>query len=155
VSRGNYSMGKRQRDAEKARKKRRKAERRDRKRREGTSSIPIADPEDITGDLEVVEREAKRKRAEAEADNTSIPARLFVGGLSWDTTEDTLREAFERIGAVADVAIMTDRDTGRSRGFGFVTMADLRDAKQAIEEMDGYELDGRVLAVDTATERKR
>ena len=82
--------------------------------------------------------------------------RLFVGNLSWDTQEDDLIAAFEQDGRRVDNArIMTDRDTGKSRGFGFVTMADRRDASKAIEGMDGAELDGREIVVNVATERKR
>lgn len=155
MSRGNYSAGKRQRDNEKARKKRLKAERRAQKREQGPSEIPIASAEDITGDLEAVERDTRAKRAEAEAGSRSIPSRLFVGSLSWNTTADDLRTAFEQIGKVDDAAVVTDRDTGRSRGFGFVTMADRRDASRAIEEMDGAELDGRQIVVNVASERRR
>jgi RNA recognition motif-containing protein len=148
-------MGKRQRDNEKARKKRRKAERRAQKREQGPSEVPIASAEDITGDLVAAEREVKAERAAAEAGARSIPSRLFVGGLSWDTTADELPAAFERIGQVADTAVVTDRDTGKSRGFGFVTMADRRDANRAIEEMNGADLDGRTIVVNVATERRR
>ncbi|MHC4958539.1 MAG: RNA recognition motif domain-containing protein [Planctomycetota bacterium] len=155
MSGGNYSMGKRQRDQEKARKKRRKAERRAQKRADGPAEIPIASAEDLTGDLVEAERDFKAKRAAAEADARSVPSRLFVGGLSWDTTADDLRAAFEKLGRVSDAAVVTDRDTGRSRGFGFVTMADRRDAARAIDEMDGSELDGRNIVVNIATERRR
>ena len=155
MSRGNYSMGKRQRDTEKARKKRRKEERRAQKREQGASEIPIATAEEITGDLVAAERDIRAKRAAAEAGARSIPSRLFIGGLSWNTSADDLRVAFERIGQVADAAVVTDRDTGKSRGFGFVTMADRRDAAKAIEEMDGAELDGRSIVVNVATERRR
>ena len=155
MSRGNYSVGKRQRDNEKARKKRQKEERRAHKREIGTSEIPIASAEDITGDLVAEERTVKAKRAAAEADARSIPSRLFVGGLSWDTSAEDLRDAFAKIGHVADAAVVTDRDTGKSRGFGFVTMADRKDASRAIDEMDGADLDGRSIMVNVATERRR
>ena len=155
MSRGNYSMGKRQRDNEKARKKRRKEERRAHKRETGATEIPIATADDITGDLVAAERDIRAKRAEAVAGARSIPVRLFVGGLSWDTTADDMRAAFEKIGEVADAAVVTERETGKSRGFGFVTMADRKDATRAIEEMDGSELDGRSLVVNVATERRR
>ena len=155
MSQGNYSAGKRQRDTEKARKKRRKEERRRQKRAQGPSEVPMTDLEDVTGDLDAVEREVKRRRAQAESESQTLPARLFVGGLSWETNADDLREAFQKFGRVADVSIVTDRDTGRSRGFGFVTMADHRDASKAMEEMDGAELGGRDIVVNVATERKR
>ena len=155
MSQGNYSAGKRQRDNEKARKKRRKDERRRQKREAGSSEVPVSTLEDMMGDLDAVEREVKAKRAIAEEASQSIPGRLFVGGLSWDTSGDDLREAFQQFGKVADAAVVTDRDTGKSRGFGFVTMADRRDAAKAIEAMDGADLDGRDIVVNIATERRR
>ena len=122
MSRGHYSMGKRPRDTEKARKKRRKAEARAQKKMQGKGEVPISDPEEVTGDLVQAERDVKAKRAAAEAGARSIPSRLFVGGLSWNTTADELRAAFEKIGVVADAAVVTDRDTGKSRGFAFSQM---------------------------------
>lgn len=80
--------------------------------------------------------------------------KVFVGSLSWDTTEDGLRAAFEQIGEVSDVHIAIERETGRSRGFGFVTFANEDDAQRAINEMNGASLDGRTLRVDTANERR-
>lgn len=81
--------------------------------------------------------------------------KLFVGSLSWDTSEDGLRQAFERFGEVLDAKIITDRDTGRSRGFGFVTFAEGEDGTKAISEMDGTELDGRTIKVNEAQEKSR
>ncbi|HBQ14086.1 MAG TPA: RNA-binding protein [Myxococcales bacterium] len=82
-----------------------------------------------------------------------MPARLFVGGLSYDTTAQTLKSAFEEFGEVADAVVVTDRGTGNSRGFGFVTMANRRDAPKAIDGLTDSELDGRRIFVNTATER--
>jgi RNA recognition motif-containing protein len=81
--------------------------------------------------------------------------KLFVGGLSWNTDDHGLRTAFEAHGEVIDAKVITDRDTGRSRGFGFVTFADAADAQTALDEMNGTELDGRTLNVDVARERRR
>lgn len=81
--------------------------------------------------------------------------KLFVGGLSWSTDNDGLREAFERFGEVSDVRVITDRETGRSRGFGFVTFSDSDAAKQAMSEMDGTSLDGRSIKVNEAEEKPR
>ncbi len=81
--------------------------------------------------------------------------RLFVGGLSWDTDDGGLRAAFERFGALDDVKVITDRETGRSRGFGFVTFVDSGDAQKAMEEMNGAVLDGRTLNVNEAQERQQ
>lgn len=81
--------------------------------------------------------------------------KLFVGGLSWGTTDDGLREAFESFGEVVEAKVVQDRDTGRSRGFGFVTFADDAAATRAIEEMNGVELEGRNIRVDEAHDRRR
>jgi cold-inducible RNA-binding protein len=79
--------------------------------------------------------------------------KLFVGGLSWDTTGDGLREAFAPYGEITESKIITDRDTGRSRGFGFVTFSEDESAKSAITKMDGSSLDGKILKVNEAQER--
>jgi cold-inducible RNA-binding protein len=79
--------------------------------------------------------------------------KLFVGGLSWDTTDAGLRKAFESYGEITEAKVITDRDTGRSRGFGFVTFSRDEDAKTAISKMDGTSLDGRTLKVNEAQER--
>jgi cold-inducible RNA-binding protein len=79
--------------------------------------------------------------------------RLYVGNLSFSSTVDTVREAFSRIGEVTDVHIVTDRATGQSRGFGFVTMGSPAEAQKAIESMNGANLDGRALRVNEAEER--
>ena len=81
--------------------------------------------------------------------------KLFVGSLSWDTTDNNLRSAFERFGEVTEARVITDRETGRSRGFGFVTFAQGEDAIQAMNEMNGAQLDGRSINVDEASERPR
>lgn len=78
---------------------------------------------------------------------------IFVGNLSFQTTEADLRTAFEPFGAVSRVSIMTDRDTGRSRGFGFVEMNDDQQGEDAIAALNGSELDGRQLNVNVARPR--
>ena len=80
--------------------------------------------------------------------------KLFVGGLSWDTNDEGLRAAFERFGPINDSKVITDRDTGRSRGFGFITFDAPADAQTAIEEMDGATIDGRQVRVNVAQERR-
>src|SRR5579859_4913618 len=79
--------------------------------------------------------------------------RLYVGNLSFSSTTESLREAFSRIGEVTDVHIVTDRTSGQSRGFGFVTMGTPAEAQKAIEAMNGATLDGRPLRVNEAEER--
>jgi len=81
--------------------------------------------------------------------------KLFVGGLSWDTSDHSLAEAFEAYGEVTDAKVITDRDTGRSRGFGFVTFAQAADASTAMQALDGANLDGRTIRVNEANERPR
>ncbi len=81
--------------------------------------------------------------------------KLFVGGLSWDTSDDGLRQAFERFGEIVEAKVISDRDTGRSRGFGFVTFENPEAGGKAIAEMNGTELDGRTIKVDEAQEKSR
>ena len=76
--------------------------------------------------------------------------KLFVGGLPYRTTNDELRDAFAKAGEVASASIVTDRETGRSRGFGFVEMANDGDADSAIQMWNGKEFDGRTLTVSEA-----
>lgn len=80
--------------------------------------------------------------------------KLFVGNLSWNTDDETLRMAFAAHGEVEDARVITDRETGRSRGFGFVTFSNSDDANAAIEALDGAELDGRPIKVNQARERE-
>lgn len=81
--------------------------------------------------------------------------KLFVGGLSWDTDTEGLRAAFAEYGNVSDAVVVQDRETGRSRGFGFVTFDNDDDAKKAMDAMNGAELDGRTIRCDQAIERER
>lgn len=81
--------------------------------------------------------------------------KLFVGGLAWATDDAGLRTAFEAFGEVTEAKVIKDRDTGRSRGFGFVTFAESQDAEDAQSNMDGSELDGRRLKVDEAKQKPR
>lgn len=76
--------------------------------------------------------------------------KLFVGGLSWGTTEDTLREVFSQAGTVESATVITDKMSGRSKGFGFVEMASDEEADKAIEMFNGKELDGRTVTVNEA-----
>ena len=80
--------------------------------------------------------------------------KLFVGGLSWDTDDHSLRGAFEQFGEVSEAKVISDRETGRSRGFGFVTFNDDGAATTAMEQMDSGELDGRAINVNEAQDRR-
>ena len=81
--------------------------------------------------------------------------KIFVGGLSWDTNDQGLHQAFSRFGDIEEAKVIMDRDTGRSRGFGFVTFDSEEAVENAVNEMNGTELDGRTIKVDQATERGR
>jgi cold-inducible RNA-binding protein len=76
--------------------------------------------------------------------------KLYVGNLSYSTTQDSLHDAFAAHGAVDEVAVITDRETGRPRGFAFVSMNNDEEARAAIEALNGAELDGRTITVNEA-----
>jgi len=81
--------------------------------------------------------------------------KLFVGSLSWNTDDSALREAFAPHGEITEATVISDRDSGRSRGFGFVTFADDESADKAMAALNGTELDGRTIKVDVAQAKKR
>jgi RNA recognition motif-containing protein len=81
--------------------------------------------------------------------------KLFVGSLSWNTDDRQLREAFAVHGEVTEAVVITDRDSGRSRGFGFVTFEDDEVADKAIAALNNTELDGRTIRVDVAQQKQR
>jgi cold-inducible RNA-binding protein len=80
--------------------------------------------------------------------------RLFVGNLSFNATENDLRDAFGAHGTVLETKLMMDRDTGRPRGFGFVTMSNPEEAQKAVQALNGTQLDGRSLTVNIARPRE-
>ena len=75
---------------------------------------------------------------------------LFIGSLAYATTDDTLKAHFEQIGEVASARVITDRDSGRSKGFGFVEMVNEADNQKAVDQLDGKDLDGRTISVGLA-----
>jgi RNA recognition motif-containing protein len=79
--------------------------------------------------------------------------KLYVGNLGFEVTSDELRQAFETVGACESAAVVTERDTGRSRGFGFVEMTSNGDAQKAIDELNGREIQGRSIRVSEAQSR--
>lgn len=83
-----------------------------------------------------------------------MATKLFVGSLSWNVTDDQLKDFFSSAGTVDSAKVITDRDSGRSRGFGFVEMSNEDEAKKAIAELNGKELDGRPITVNEARERQ-
>ncbi|MFK7926797.1 MAG: RNA recognition motif domain-containing protein, partial [Myxococcota bacterium] len=80
--------------------------------------------------------------------------KLFVGGLAWATDDSGLHDAFSRFGEVSEAKVILDRETGRSRGFGFVTYNQEADAQSAIQALDGSSLDGRTIRVNEAQDRR-
>ncbi len=83
-----------------------------------------------------------------------MASKLFVGSLAWATTDDTLKAHFEGIAPVVSARVVTDRETGRSRGFGFVEFENDDEAKKAIDELNNSELDGRQITVNEARPRE-
>jgi RNA recognition motif-containing protein len=145
--------GKRQREATRDRKKADKAERlrRNRSARD-RGEIPAEGPE--AEPLPAVRLEDVVIGVPSQPRQSGAgPVRLFVGGLDSSTGTETLRNAFSAFGVVEDVAVIYDRATGRSRGFGFVTFATSAEATAAMAAMNGRELDGRILKVNNAESR--
>lgn len=79
-----------------------------------------------------------------------MSTKLFVGGLAWATTDATLQDAFAQVGTVVSARVITDKYSGKSRGFGFVEMSTEEEAKAAVEKLNGTELDGRKIVVNEA-----
>lgn len=80
---------------------------------------------------------------------------LFVGGLDWNTTSDSLRDTFETVGPIEEAKVITDRESGRSKGFGFVTFTNPSDATQAVETLNGAMIDGRSIRVNWSESKGR
>jgi RNA recognition motif-containing protein len=91
----------------------------------------------------------------AQGDVREMSKKLFVGSLSWDTNDESLRNAFSQYGEISEAVVISDRDTGRSRGFGFVTFEDDDAADKAVAALNGTELDGRTIRVDVAQAKQR
>lgn len=150
----NPGQNKRQREAERDKHKKEKASRLQRNRElrakgldpeldevvESPQSLPEVNLEDIITSG-VAPRPPRSERG---------PTKLFVGGLSWETTNEELSLAFSKFGPLVEATIITDRATGNPRGFGFVTFETAGCAAEAIKQMNGFELDGRTLKVNPA-----
>src|SRR6266852_2791619 len=92
-----------------------------------------------------------RTKAEDQRKEIQMASKLYVGGLSYSTTSETLREYFAQCGTVESAAVITDKFSGQSRGFGFVEMTTAEEAQRAISELNGKDLDGRKLTVNLST----
>jgi hypothetical protein len=154
---GDYSQGKRQREQQQQRNQQEKEHRRAMRREHGPSEPEIVSAASVIAHLPSTEEAMRNleRRANAPRGVVSIPCRLFVGGLGTTITEEQLREAFSAFGEIVDCVLMVERSTGQSRGFGFVTMQNRKEAGAAIEALDGSELHGRRIGVNVATERGR
>jgi RNA recognition motif-containing protein len=91
---------------------------------------------------------------QASKENNSMSMKLYVGNLSFQTSSDDLQQLFAQVGTVESATVVEDRDTGRSRGFGFVEMASKEEGQKAIEEFNGKDLNGRNLTVNEARPRE-
>lgn len=83
-----------------------------------------------------------------------MASKLFVGSLAWATNDDSLRDFFAGVGTVVSASVIMDRETGRSKGFGFVEMSSDDEAKAAVEQLNGKDLDGRAIVVNEARPRE-
>ena len=147
------SAGKRERETRRDRRKKEKQERLQRNRMmraQGREQVAAGQPEQMP---EVKLEDVVIGVAPQPRRNTSGPVKLFVGGLSWNTTADDLRAAFGNFGSLEEATVLIDRGTGRSRGFGFVTFSKPEEAAVAVERMNGATLDGRSLKVNNAESR--
>jgi hypothetical protein len=139
-----------QKDRQKDREMRR-ADRRERAAARAAAGIvgpEVGDPLPPLGDIE------ERPQVEREAPPSMQPVKLYVGNLSFETTDADVRAFFAEHGEVIEVHMVTDRDTGRPRGFAFVTMANSAAAAKAMRETNGQLLDGRPLRVNEAEDRR-
>jgi RNA recognition motif-containing protein len=83
-----------------------------------------------------------------------MATRLFIGSLAWATTDDSLKDFFAEVGTVVSANVIKDRETNRSKGFGFVEMSSDDEAKKAVDQLNGKDLDGRPIVVNEARPRE-
>lgn len=83
-----------------------------------------------------------------------MATKLFIGSLAWATNDDSLRDFFAAVGTVVSASVIMDRETNRSKGFGFVEMSTEEEAKAAVEQLNGKDLDGRAIVVSEARPRE-
>lgn len=160
--RGHHSAAKRQRDRAKQEKQARKRSRKAMRGGDGLSTDEMAAPPVKGGTDEEVQAAIERAmnpgkhRARMSRSEGSSGTRLFVGNLDFDASEADLKELFSKAGyTVVDARIVTDRQTGESRGFAFVGLSGDDNARKAIEDLDGADLNGRPLRVNPADQKRR
>ncbi len=147
---------KRAREDKRDQKARIKEQRRIDKRNSPRSGPQIVSAADIIGNVRSIEEvmQSLEGNVHVQRSAAAIPSKLFVGSLSDSTTSAALRRHFEPHGVVAEAVVITDRNTGASRNFGFVTMADRKDAPAVISALHHSELDGNRIVVNVATEKR-
>ena len=147
---------KRAREDKRDRKARDKEQRRLDKRNVPSSGPQLVTAAEINGNLRSIEEVMRSLEGGNRTPRSAatIPTKLFVGSLSDSTSNATLRAHFEPFGLVAEAVVITDRSTGASRNFGFVTMADRKDAPATISALHHSELDGNRIVVNVATENR-
>lgn len=150
------SPEKRAREEKRDRKARNKEQRRHEKRNAPSSEPQIVSAADIIGNVRSIEEvmQSLEGGPRVQRSAPAIPTKLFVGSLSDATTSAGLRKHFEPYGAIAEAVVITDRNTGASRNFGFVTMADRKDAPAVISALHDSELDGHRIVVNVATDKR-
>ena len=151
------TLEKRAREDKRDRKARIKEQRRLEKRNAPASAGPeIVTADQIVGNLRSIEEVMQSLQGDSRVQRSapSIPSKLFVGSLSDETTSAGLRAHFEPYGVIAEAVVITNRATGASRNFGFVTMADRKDAPAAISALHHSELDGNRIVVNVATDSR-
>jgi RNA recognition motif-containing protein len=150
------SPEKRAREDKRDQKARIKEQRRLERRNSGRSEPEIVSAADIIGNVPSIEEvmESIQTGTQVERSAPPIPVKLFVGSLSDATTSASLRRHFEPHSEVAEAAVITDRNTGASRNFGFVTLRDRKSAAAVISQLHHSELDGGRIVVNIATEKR-
>lgn len=147
---------KRAREDKRDQKQREKDARRRDKRHAPRMGPELTTQAEIVGNVRSIEEVMQSLQGESRVQRSApaLPTKLFVGSLSDSTKSAGLRAHFEPYGTIAEAVVITDRDTGATRNFGFVTMADRKDAPAAISALHHSELDGSRIVVNVATERR-
>lgn len=147
---------KRAREDKRDQRRRDKEQRRRDKRHQGRGGPELTTVEAIVGNLRSIEEVMRELEGGVRIERSapSLPAKLFVGSLSDGTKSAQLRAHFEPHAAITEAVVITDRDSGRSRNFGFVVLTDRKDAARVINTLHHSELDGSRIVVNVATERR-
>ena len=150
------SFEKRAREDKKSEKARQKDQRRNEKRSMPPAKVEIISAAEVIGNVRSIEEVLRELHGDQTGQRKAapIPSKLFIGSLSDRTTSATLRAHFEADFDIAEAVVITDRNTGASRNFGFVTATDRKDAAAIIDALHHSELDGHRIVVNIATENR-